>query len=176
MSPDGKTCMICGENLPTTNTDKDMEDHCKTNHHFLYDIFGGGWKFSSRFYYEKDKPDWIKSVKLTKQQFAEIKSGIITNYFKPPMQDFLTDSFLARDLGTAQTRASGFYLLITKKCQNAQKKLVLEQKVLASTECYEMFRRLGTLAMENEAQQMNAQKSFFDDLNAARQGCTGSKL
>lgn len=115
MAANGKSCKICGRRLPTSSNDKDMEEHCENNHSFLVDILAGACKFASSIHL-KTKPDWIKLVKFTKQQFVDMQAGLITCFFKPPMQDFRADTFLARDLGTAQTRVSGFFILVQKSC------------------------------------------------------------
>lgn len=144
------------------------------NHSFLMDILAGACKLASTLHL--NKPDWIKLVKFTKQQFVDMQAGLITCFFKPPMQAFRADSFLARDLGTAQTRISGFFILSLKSCTNGKKHLLIEQKVLASTGCFDMLQRLSTIKNETEQQQIAAQGAFFADLNGFRANLKGSLL
>ena len=92
------------------------------------------------------------------------------------MQDFRADSFLARDLGTAQTRVSGFFILEKKSCTDEHKHLLIEQRVLARTDCYDMLERLSTIKNETPQQQIDAQGAFFADLNAFRTNLKGSLL
>ena len=110
------------------------------------------------------KPDWIKQVKFASKQFTEMQAGLIVNFYKEPMQNFRADSFLARDLGTAQTRISGFFIFSASFCKNGKKQHVLEQRVLASSSCYEMLTRLGNLPIETERQVVEAQAAFFNDI------------
>ena len=48
-----------------------MEEHCEKYHTFLVDILAGACKFASSIHL-KNKPDWIKLVKFTKQQFVDM--------------------------------------------------------------------------------------------------------
>ena len=141
-----------------------MEEHCEKYHTFLVDILAGACKLASSIHM-KAKPDWIKLVKFTKQQFVDMQAGLITCFFKPPMQEFRADTFLARDLGTAQTRVSGFFILSPKSCTDGKKNLLIEQRILARPECYDMLLRLSTIKNETAQQQADAQGAFFGDLN-----------